>query len=723
MTPATRAKAQELLKTLYDKVQASWPDFQRRDGQEAMMDAALSAFLNWKETDATSEGEHIALVEGPTGTGKTLGYLLAAIAAAKILDKTVVVSTATVALQDQLIQKDLPRLQSCLGIDLTFEMLKGRQRYVCLQKLARSGEPDTELMEMFESERTAARPARNGQASYGNGSPRGQQARPDPSTVSDAMTKAFGALTWDGDRDKWPEMVPDHLWMTVAADSSSCTHRNCADYKRCAFYEARKKASTAKIQVANHALVLATLVNDANTIDASKTVFVFDEGHHLPEIGLDQFATQMRLPRTVRALARSRTLLPKAAALAKKDSEWVVDAKAAIEAARECEGIIERLQADVLDDPAAQKQSLLRFEDGILPESWLQVIGQLAGALDTVLAAAHPAMDELLDPGVDAEVGTKEAAQLLASGWAPWMATLNEARWLLKQWLANDRVPLAKWATIHQESGAVTLSSSPLTAAKALNDHLWSRVSTALVTSATLTACGTFDFFARLSGLNRYPMRTELVAPAAFDYQRQARLCIPKMRASPKDGPAFTAELAQIYPSLLGAFSAGQLCLFASRKQMEAVYHALPQEWRDLVLMQDSTPRARLLAEHHRRVELGGRSVLFGLQSLGEGIDLPGRLCEQVIIEKIPFAPPDSPVDAALGEWLESQQRDAFAEVSVPKAGIKLAQWVGRAVRTVNDEAVITICDTRLRTARYGRRLLQGLPQMPSIQHPTEATF
>ncbi|MEJ8851843.1 helicase C-terminal domain-containing protein [Variovorax rhizosphaerae] len=160
----------------------------------------------------------------------------------------------------------------------------------------------------------------------------------------------------------------------------------------------------------------------------------------------------------------------------------------------------------------------------------------------------------------------------------------------------------------------------------------------------------------------------------------------------------------------------GQLVLFTSKRQMLACHAALPEDLGAQVQMQGERSRTELLAEHGRRVERGQRSILFGLQSFGEGIDLPGRLCEHVVIDKLPFSPPSSPVEEALAEWLNAQGRDPFAEIAVPRAAMKLAQWAGRGVRTVTDHAVITICDTRLVTMRYGREILAGLPPFPVVR-------
>ena len=148
---------------------------------------------------------------------------------------------------------------------------------------------------------------------------------------------------------------------------------------------------------------------------------------------------------------------------------------------------------------------------------------------------------------------------------------------------------------------------------------------------------------------------------------------------------------------------------------MQACHGALPQDLVEQVLVQGVRSRTELLREHGRRVKAGARSIIFGLQSFGEGIDLPGQLCEHVVIDKLPFTPPSSPVEEALAEWLDCQGRDPFNELSVPRAAMKLAQWAGRGVRTETDWAVITVCDIRLMTMRYGQAILAGLPPFPVV--------
>jgi len=159
----------------------------------------------------------------------------------------------------------------------------------------------------------------------------------------------------------------------------------------------------------------------------------------------------------------------------------------------------------------------------------------------------------------------------------------------------------------------------------------------------------------------------------------------------------------------------------SSRRQMQACHAALPRDLLSQVQVQGVRSRTELLKEHSRRIIAGERSIIFGLQSFGEGIDLPGQLCEHVVIDKLPFMPPNSPVDEALAEWLSAQGRDPFTELSVPRAGMKLAQWAGRGVRTVTDRAVITVCDTRLATMRYGQAILAGFPPFPVVRQVAAA--
>ena len=183
--------------------------------------------------------------------------------------------------------------------------------------------------------------------------------------------------------------------------------------------------------------------------------------------------------------------------------------------------------------------------------------------------------------------------------------------------------------------------------------------------------------------------------------------------ADPKNADAYTREMAGELMGDLKQVERGALALFTSRVQMRAAVDALGASLKDAVLVQGNMARGRLLATHQARVEAGFPSIIFGLQSFGEGLDLPGKLCETVFIAKLPFSPPSDPVEEARSEWLKSVGRDPFSELVVPATGIKLLQWTGRAIRTEDDHATVICYDRRLLKLGFGKRMLKGLPPYP----------
>ena len=242
----------------------------------------------------------------------------------------------------------------------------------------------------------------------------------------------------------------------------------------------------------------------------------------------------------------------------------------------------------------------------------------------------------------------------------------------------------------------------------------------AVVTSATLTSCGRFDFFLRESGLWGDPAVSTLEVSSPFDYARQGRFVAAETAADPKDAADFNAEVAQALVRDLQAVQHGALALFTSREQLRVAVEALTPALREIVLVQTEWPRAKLMARHRERVAAGEPSVIFGMQSFGEGLDLPGALCESVFIAKLPFAPPDDPVGEARAEWLRSAGRDPFSELVVPATAIRLAQWAGRAIRTETDQAFVTCYDRRLTRTAYGQRLMQGLPPFTRLRRDAQ---
>ncbi|MFO7703689.1 MAG: helicase C-terminal domain-containing protein, partial [Halopseudomonas sp.] len=240
-----------------------------------------------------------------------------------------------------------------------------------------------------------------------------------------------------------------------------------------------------------------------------------------------------------------------------------------------------------------------------------------------------------------------------------------------------------------------------------LRQFLWYTAFACLVTSATLTALGRFDRFSMRAGLPKGAVCT--LAPSPFQYAEKGVLRIPNHGADPRDGPGHSASIIEHLPSIL-ADAMGSLVLFSSRRQMLEVYAGLPRDFRERVLVQGDLSKQELIRQHRAQVDKDQPSVIFGLASFAEGVDLPGRYCEHVVIAKIPFAVPDDPVEAALSEWIEHNGGNPFMEIAVPDASLRLIQACGRLLRNEQDSGVVTLLDRRLVTQRYGKAILNALP-------------
>jgi ATP-dependent DNA helicase DinG len=297
---------------------------------------------------------------------------------------------------------------------------------------------------------------------------------------------------------------------------------------------------------------------------------------------------------------------------------------------------------------------------------------------------------------------------------APRLEEVHACAALLQQAPAegSTAVPAAKWFTLAQNGDFLLLQAhaSPVLPGNALRQQLWGTVRGAVLTSATLTSCGNFEFFLRESGLWGDEAVTTLEVASPFDYAAQGTLVLSETHADPKNADAFNAEMVDALLEDLTRVRAGALVLFTSREQMRRAVDALATDMRPRVLVQNQLPRPQLLARHRERVAAGEPSIIFGMQSFGEGLDLPGALCESVFITKLPFAPPDDPVAEARAEWLRSSGRDPFSELVVPATALRLAQWAGRAIRSEEDQAHVYCYDKRLGRTSYGQRLLAGLP-------------
>jgi len=698
----------------FDQAVAASGAFRDRPGQRLMAEKVAHAFsaatLGRVEDDGDEPVRAIAVIQAGTGVGKSLAYCAPAIATALARNTRVMISTATVALQEQLVNKDLPALAALLPQAFRFGLAKGRGRYVCKLKLSRnSGTADDADEDLFTDDFAVAAPLHV------------MQAR---SAFYASLVRDLSSGAWDGDRDNLAQPPESELWSPVAAESSSCTGKHCPVFNQCTYYEKRKELVGAQVIVVNHDLLMSSL-GSRMLPELDNCLLVLDEAHHLPAVALDHFAASMDLTRT--------TWLETLSHRARRIGGLMTVSEAAdvprlATQLRQGLADLSRLVMDLQSLEFRQAgagvgQGAVRFRlpRGNLPEVLdepLRLIHLLAesflGVLNTIAKALRAAMREQPDEARRLSMLYAQLGML-----SPRLEKVQATAELLLKTAGSeqDGVPVAKWFTFQADEGGhdtgqviIKAHASPILPGNTLRHHFWSRVRTAVVTSATLTSCGEFNFYLRESGLDRDPAVSALEVASPFDYAHQGRFVTVETHADPKHAETFTPEMVQSLLGDLALVAHGALCLFTSREQMRVAVAALAGKLRDSVLVQGELPRALLLSRHRARVEAGQASVIFGMQSFGEGLDLPGQLCESVFIAKLPFASPDDPVGEARAEWLRSVGRDPFSELVVPATAIRLAQWAGRAIRTETDLAFVYCYDRRLVTTGYGRRLLEGLP-------------
>ena len=715
----------------FDGVVQASAGFRSRDGQRRMAaqvaDTLAAATLGKTESDdgggpADPPVRAIAVIQAGTGVGKSLAYCAPAIALALARNTRVVISTATVALQEQLVHKDLPALAKLMPQPFRFALAKGRGRYVCQQKLERltgmRAEPEDDeegedgYADLFAEDDAAAATARPARPAHE------VEARLQFYTHI-AQTLESGA--WDGDRDTLDTPPAAEAWLPMAADAASCTGKHCPSFNQCVYYDRRKLLVGAQVVVVNHDLLLASIGN-RQLPELDNCLLILDEAHHLPATALAQFGCRMDLGRHgwVERLAQ-RAVRVGVRFEVTEVADVPMHAAQMRQALQETERLVMDLYGDGLKADLAGPAGLpgrgparARLPHGELPEVLQGPLGRVAhhasGFIEALRVIASALRTEMREQPAMARRLSTMYAQLGAL--APRLEqTLDTAQLLLRE-SAPETAPAAKWFTLEVDGDQARLQAhaSPLLPGATLRHHLWNKVRGAVLTSATLTSCGHFDFFLRESGLHGDDAATTLEVPSPFDYAAQGKLIAVETRADPRDAAGYVAEMVQALVRDLADVRHGALVLFTSRDQLRQAVEALPATLKPRVLLQTAMPRQQLLATHRHRVAEGLPSIIFGMQSFGEGLDLPGKLCESVFIAKLPFAPPDDPVGEARAEWLRTVGRDPFTELVVPATAIRLAQWVGRAIRSEEDRASVYCYDRRLVRTSYGQRLLKGLP-------------
>jgi ATP-dependent DNA helicase DinG len=671
-----------------------------RYGQRQMI-AEIANTLSVLASDDHNEPP-VCVIEAGTGTGKTMAYVLAVLPLAKALDYKVVIATATVALQEQVVLKDLPEILAGSDLSFSYSLAKGRGRYLCLSKLdmlLRGSDSMQAMMDLYGEELDD--PNDGDHALYEN------------------MLDELSAGNWKGDRDDWKDPISDINWKPVTVDNTQCMGVKCSHFRNCCFYQARDSMDKADCIVSNHDLVLADLALGGGVIlpEPQKCIYIFDEAHHLPLKSNNHFSSFTRIKASNSWLERSDAMLLRLLKDEFIDSSQQKSLQKVIAATREqldhCWLLLEQILESVERVDSYENRAQHAFKLGLVPQEIQAVAANLGNQFARIASGFQDISEDLKEAMED---GGDVKRRQLAEQWFPLIGSQSKrAEGNLQLWLSyastdpQGKAPYARWLSFNDNENFsdIGLSSSPVLAADNLQQRLWQNCAGAVLTSATLSALGQFSMLKMRAGLPEHTRYLSILSP--FDFAGSARLVVPRMHCDPSDYEKHTALIVKALPHLVDK-EAGALMLFSSRRQMLDVMQRMPDDWRGLILCQDDYQKSQLLKYHRQRVDKGEGSVIFGLSSFAEGVDLPGKYCTHVLIAKIPFAVPNDPIEMTLSDWIEQQGLNPFMTLAVPDAAFRLVQASGRLLRNESDTGQITLFDERIVNRRYGKTILDSMP-------------
>lgn len=688
-------------------IKAAYSSLLRRSGYRSR--AGQKVMIAQIAKKLADDENRIIVAEAPTGTGKSMAYLVATLPIAESLKKKVVIATSTVALQEQIYRKDLPEFIAFSGLKSEYILAKGKSRFLCPVRLSSITGYCGKQGDMF-------------------GIPADETSSPEQ--IFQAMHDAFDDGSWDGDRDNFSVSIPDQDWAMLTMDRRGCLGRSCRFYAQCPSMVNRSKLYDADVIVANHDLLLSDLSLGGGVIlpNLDECIVIIDEAHSFPARARNHFGSNISLVKLQSALSRTPDIIGELESFlsskklsGKRKNPFSDIQDEALYLSNTVTNILallgQELPSELVEVTTNKHSKQTRFCRGEIPESFIDLAEIAALSLKSILGSFERIADMVKDAISDGSIDHK-IAEIVSSKIGNITRTYSSALDVFKDYSNsnNNDYLVARWITSYRINSGINhvLEQCPTDVSGFLYAKLWKKAYGSVITSATLTSLGSFEHFRSKTGIPYEPKSLYIKIASPFDYSR-AKLCIPKnSMADSSNYQNHTAFLIKTLPNELEK-SGGTLVLFSSRKQMQDVREALSDEIKQIILCQGELPRNILLKDHSDRIDSGIPSVIFGLASFAEGIDLPGNLCRHVIIAKLPFDPPGSPTDATIAENIEERGGNVFRELILPKACLRLVQAVGRLIRREDDEGKISILDNRLLTKRYGKELLAQLPKELSI--------
>ena len=603
------------------------------------------------------------VVEAGTGVGKTFSYLVPAL----LSGARVLLSTATKTLQDQLFGRDLPQLVQALGLPVRCALLKGRGSYLCLHRMELARQDP--MLRDHSASRTLAKIERWSHV-----------------TRSGDLAELAGL-------DERSALLPH-----VTSSRENCLGAQCPKFRACHVNQARREALAADVVVVNHHLFFADLaVRESGMAELLPTVqtVVFDEAHQLNETGLQFLGRHLT---TGQVIDFARDFLAVGLQQARGLKDWQQLAADTERTARDLRMLV--------GSPAAAR---LRWSDAapeqVQPHGWSAALL----ALQETCSSAAAALSSVAEIGPDFE-RLRERGAALAT---------------LAGFFLQERDPaFVRWLDVGAQ---LRLIESPLDIAQAVQDKMLKSNGESdnrrswIFTSATLGDDPLLRWFTEPCGLSDARV---LRVGSPFDYQRQATLCVPRNLPKPND-PAHSAEVAALVARMAPLIGGRTLVLTTTLRALRSISEALNRHFSGSrtmqILVQGQGPKRELMDRLRSAGDDGGPGcILVASASFWEGIDIPGDALQMVVIDKLPFPPPNDPLVEARSNRLEAAGRSAFNEYFIPEAAVALKQGAGRLIRRESDRGVLVVCDTRLTTMGYGRRLLAALPPMRTIRAEPE---
>ncbi|OQZ04446.1 MAG: hypothetical protein B6D34_03615 [Candidatus Brocadia sp. UTAMX1] len=697
------------------------PQYEYRKPQVDMLKSVVDAFNEDK----------IAVIEAGTGTGKSLAYLAPAVFWSIKNQDRVVVSTHTINLQEQLMEKDIPILRTCCGLDFKSVLVKGRNNYVCLRKVYNLRFDGSALIDDEDRQQ-----------------------------LNDLL--AWAAKTRDGSKTDLNFVPQEDVWEAIQSEADQCTRLKCRFYDECYFYIARRNAASADILVVNHYLLMADLMvrretkgYDAVAILPPFQKIIIDEAHHLVDVATASLSATISRLRILKLLGRLVNLKDARKGLLQYLKSKLKEVSSVHDQAIAGE-ITDRINTEILEARQLLYDTVQRiFEDmseaisnygvhtGMQKEEmkdgeitfritasfvstdlWRDVIESQFRKLSADIRKFVFLLTSLLE---EMSEFSKKSQEVLSSVLIDLVSCKMRLKFVTNEIDAfvEDNERICKWIEMKRYAGEPTVRfcTAPLSVSEDLKMCLYDHYRTILLTSATLAINKTFSFFKESSGLQQisHERLSESILDSPFDYQQQSLIGIPTDIAEPGQ-PGYVSTLEENILKTVEISEGRALILFTSYSLLNNLYQRLePQITRlgYVCLKQGIRSRHNLLETFKE----DATSVLFATDSFWEGIDVKGDALSCVILTRLPFKVPTQPIVEARVEAIEKAGGDAFFQYSVPMAVIKFKQGFGRLIRSREDKGVVVVFDRRIVTKKYGRVFLQSLPDIRCIKDKREIVF